>query len=235
MKSLVVSAALLLVFTSSNGFPSLDDEGQWLGDMRLLEPLPQQAEAVQSLDFARKTPLHKLKSMFDSGTEPTFKEVLAWRPGRCYFADKPALAIPSALVSTSQKETVSMDGPAFAGDVSRKPVAIIARKQSPQYFDQIGKPNGKKLAYSIRDFIRANQNDLSFPTRTNASLRVDIPRSMKRDASSYLIRKSDRYLVLKLICSDGYGPAFGGCRNQVGNRYVYEENDLVAYCYYFRQ
>jgi hypothetical protein len=189
--------------------------------VQLLDPAPISGTATAALPFAARTAYHQLEAKYESARqEPTQTDFKSWRSGRCFFTDRPMQPVAAMVASDSDRS----GGPLFNDSTYLKIVTLVERTQPATYFDRVD----AKTRAAIQSAIVGYRTDIAYAIRTNASLRVDVPRSLSKEARHYAFRRDDKYLYLELACSDA-----GGCRTQ--KQYVaYREDETAAYCYFFR-
>lgn len=192
-------------------------------ELRLLDPVPVSGQATRALNYAARTSYHEVREIFEEqAKEARSEHFSSWRAGRCFFPDRPMLPVAS-IVTTDRSND---GGPLFRDETHVKIVPLIARGAPA---DALDRPDEKTNA-AIRSKLDEYRSDVAYAVRDNASLRVDVPRSLELEARQYHFRVWKDHLLLKMVCTES-----GGCLNSNFDRVLYSEDEDVAYCYFFRR
>lgn len=217
LKTITIGLSLFVSFAAQANTSS-DDEKK----IELLNPVSLQYQAVDALRNLSKSPFQSLKARFENGKEPLEKDFETREAGRCYYSDRPMQPV-AALLSFA---ATSDDGPAFRGLQYHKIIPFVARHATADYFDHMT----TDALNQLKGLEKTHRDDVAYPVRSNASVRSFIPRSMTLQARSYEFRKDDKFLIMKVVCED-----HGGCKSEVEyDRWLYLEDEEVAYCYFFK-
>lgn len=190
--------------------------------VELLNPVSMQRQAVDALRNLSRSPFQNLKARFEKSKEPLEKDFEPRLPGRCYFSDRPMQPVAALLSFAASSD----DGPAFRGLQYHKIIPFVARRAGADYLDRLTTDSLNQL----KSLEKAHRDDVSYPVRSNATVRSFVPRSMTLQARSYEFRKDDKFLIMKVTCED-----HGGCKSETEyDRWLYLEDEEVAYCYFFK-
>ena len=193
-------------------------------DVQLLDPMPVSAANTDATRFAEKTPFQKMEKLYENARpEPLDESKVGWMSGRCFFQDRPMQALASALIP---EKASAAQGPLFKGHGYDKLIPLISRRGPPETFDEPTPAIQKKIG----KFLPELRDDIAYPVRGNAEIRIDVFRSTKFQARQFFLRQIKDYVFLKMTCSET-----GGCASANAGRIHFVEDEPAAYCYYFKK
>lgn len=169
-----------------------------------------------------------LESKYESSKGLEAKDVNGWYSGRCFFRDTPSHAVASLLAADTSSGS-SANGPLFRGGDDRHITPLIDTTSAATAYDVIDAGESATISKTLAASRELN----AFPVRSNEELVIAGHRTADLEARAYRLRRSGRFLFLKLQCAETTY-----CTNLnawTSNNFLAYEHDAVAYCYYFKK